>query len=97
VTQPYTINESELRPKVEATTYVDSKKQTQNYKYEQFFTTDPKDIYRPHMSAGLGLKIGMNENFVLSADWAMPVNESYYMYQDNGKLSNFYVKMGYLF
>jgi len=97
ITQPYTINESELRPKVEATTYVDSKKQTQYYTYEQFFSTDEKDIYRPHMAAGVGLKIGMNENFVLSADWAMPVNEKHYMNQDNPKLSNFYVKMGYLF
>lgn len=61
-------------------------------KYEDYFTTDPKDIYRPHMTAGIGLKIGMNENFVLSADWGMPIDV-----QDNGKLANFYVKMGYLF
>ena len=46
----------------------------------------------PHMTAGIGLKIGMNENFVLSADWGMPINR-----QDNQKLANFYVKMGYLF
>lgn len=65
--------------------------------YEQYFTTDPKDIYRPHMTAGIGLKVGMNENFVLSADWGMPVNERYYMGQDNSKYTNFYVKMGYLF
>jgi len=102
VTQPYSINESELRPIVEATTYTKFNPQTQkyetaNYRYEDFFSTDEKDIYRPHMAAGVGLKIGMNENFVLSADWAMPVNEKYYMNQDNNKLSNFYVKMGYLF
>ena len=60
--------------------------------YEDYFTTDKKDIYRPHMTAGVGLKIGMNENFVLSADWGMPIDR-----QDNGKLANFYVKMGYLF
>lgn len=54
-------------------------------------------VYRPHMTAGIGLKVGMNENFVLSADWAMPVNEKYYLNQDNGKLANFYIKMGYLF
>ena len=60
--------------------------------YSQFFTTSDKDIYMPHMTAGLGLKIGMNENFVLSADWGMPLNP-----QDNAKWANFYVKMGYLF
>lgn len=65
--------------------------------YNTYFTTNPKDIYRPHMCAGIGLKVGMNENFVLSCDWAMPVNESYYIHQDNSKFTNFYVKMGYLF
>ena len=60
--------------------------------FEDYFTSDPKDIYMPHMTAGIGLKIGMNENFVLSADWGMPINR-----QDNQKLANFYVKMGYLF
>jgi hemolysin activation/secretion protein len=60
--------------------------------YEDYFTTDPKDVYMPHMTAGVGLKIGMNENFVLSADWGMPINP-----QDNAKYANFYVKMGYLF
>ena len=65
--------------------------------HPDYFSPDKSDIYRPHMTAGVGLKVGMNENFVLSADWAMPVNEKYYMEQDNNKLSNFYVKMGYLF
>ncbi len=65
--------------------------------YNQYFSNNKSDIYRPHMTAGVGLKIGMNENFVLSADWAMPVNEKKYMEQDNNKLANFYVKMGYLF
>lgn len=60
--------------------------------YDNYFSTNPKDIYRPHMTAGVGLKIGMNENFVLSADWGMPIDR-----QDNNKLANFYVKMGYLF
>lgn len=65
--------------------------------HPEYFSDKKSDIYRPHMTAGVGLKIGMNENFVLSADWAMPVNEKYYMDQDNNKLANFYVKMGYLF
>ncbi|MCQ2343064.1 MAG: outer membrane protein assembly factor [Paludibacteraceae bacterium] len=93
VTQPYTMDEDDLRTKVAATTNIDGKP----YEYNQFFSSDEKDIYRPHMTAGVGLKVGMNENFVLSADWAMPVNEKYYMQQDNSKLANFYVKMGYLF
>ncbi|MDL2312836.1 BamA/TamA family outer membrane protein [Bacteroidales bacterium OttesenSCG-928-B11] len=49
-------------------------------------------IYTPHISAGLGLKIAMNENFVLSVDWAAPFNK-----QDNNKMSNLYIKMGYMF
>ena len=60
--------------------------------FSDYFSTDSKDIYRPHMTAGVGLKIGMNENFVLSAEWGMPIDR-----QDNNKLANFYVKMGYLF
>ena len=65
---------------------------TPNEKYEDYFTTNRADIYRPHMTCGVGLKIGMNENFVLSADWGMPIDK-----QDNAKYANFYVKMGYLF
>ena len=32
------------------------------------------------------------KNFILSVDWATALNK-----QDNGKMMNFYVKMGYLF
>jgi hypothetical protein len=46
----------------------------------------------PHSAAGIGLKVAMNENFILSVDWATAINK-----QDNGKMTNFYVKMGYLF
>ena len=53
---------------------------------------DNSKIYLPHMAAGLGLKVAMNENFVLSVDWAMALNK-----QDNAKWANFYIKMGYLF
>lgn len=49
-------------------------------------------VYMPHMAAGVGLKVAMNENFVLSVDWAMSLNK-----QDNAKWANFYIKMGYLF
>ena len=62
------------------------------FQVDQNGNLDNSGIYRPHMTAGLGLKIGMNENFVLSCDWAMPFDK-----QDNAKWANFYVKMGYLF
>lgn len=51
-----------------------------------------QDAYAPHFGAGCGLKVVMNENFVLSVDWARPLNN-----QDNNKMSNIYIKMGYLF
>lgn len=94
ITQPYKLEEMDYN---QSGLSLQQRVENSGCKYENYFTTDEKDIYRPHMSAGVGLKVGMNENFVLSADWAMPVNEKYYMNQDNGKLSNFYVKMGYLF
>lgn len=87
ITQPYKVDEEAVTKAVEA-----GGEQVSDY-----FSFSKSDLYRPHMSAGVGLKVGMNENFVLSCDWAMPVNASYYLHQDNGNLANFYVKMGYLF
>ena len=55
------------------------------------FGKDAK-IYHPHSGAGMGMKIAMNENFVLSVDWAFPLFKS-----DNHSMANIYVKMGYLF
>lgn len=49
-------------------------------------------IYRPHFSGGVGLKFAMNENLILSVDWATPFGPN-----NSGKKSNIYVKMGYLF
>ena len=65
--------------------------------YDTYFDTKDKNAWWPHMCAGIGLKVGMNENFVLSADWGIPVNQAPYNKQDNAKWANFYVKMGYLF
>ena len=45
-----------------------------------------------HLSGGCGLKVAMNENFVISADWATAFDK-----QDNGKFNNLYIKMGYMF
>jgi len=53
---------------------------------------DSKNVYRPHFSGGLGLKVMMNDNFVLSVDWAVPFDK-----RDNDGMANFYVKMGYMF
>ena len=53
---------------------------------------DDAQVYRPHISGGLGLKFMMNDNFVLSVDWAGPFNK-----RDNDGLANIYVKMGYMF
>ncbi len=58
----------------------------------EYFDFDKSNIYRPHISGGIGLKIAMNENFIVSIDWARPFNN-----QDSGKKSNLYIKMGYLF
>jgi hypothetical protein len=53
---------------------------------------ETKNVYRPHFSGGLGLKVMMNDNFVLSVDWAVPFDK-----RDNDGMANFYVKMGYMF
>lgn len=49
-------------------------------------------LYNPHLGGGLGLKVAMNDNFVLSVDWATAFDK-----QDNDKFSNLYIKMGYMF
>lgn len=54
--------------------------------------TDNSRLYDPHLAGGCGLKVAMNDNFVLSVDWATAFDK-----QDNSKLSNLYIKMGYMF
>lgn len=51
-----------------------------------------RGLYAPHFGGGCGLKVAMNDNFVLSVDWATAFDK-----QDNGKFSNLYIKMGYMF
>ena len=53
---------------------------------------DNSRLYEPHLGGGIGLKVAMNDNFVLSVDWATAFNK-----QDNSKFSNLYIKMGYMF
>ena len=95
ITQPYKLNEATIKEK-----HAEDMKKNPKYTLplEKYFdldengNIDQSEIYMPHMAAGLGLKIAMNENFVLSVDWAMALNK-----QDNAKWANFYIKMGYLF
>jgi outer membrane protein assembly factor BamA len=52
------------------------------------FLAEGKD--KPHMAAGLGLKLAMNENFIISADIGKALKE-----QDGGM--EFYIGLNYLF
>ena len=87
ILQPYDINEQSLRNTIAA-----NDPELDLNEISDYFNFDRKAIYRPHLSAGLGLKIAMNDNFVLSVDWAVPFNK-----QDNASMANLYVKMGYMF
>lgn len=62
------------------------------FKLDDTGALDSRSLYLPHMSAGCGLKVAMNENFCVSVDWAKALNS-----QDGYKWTNFYIKMGYLF
>lgn len=88
VTQPYKLDENDVKTAISANNLATGRSD----KYEDYFNLSNKEIYKPHSAAGVGLKIAMNENFILSVDWATALNK-----QDNGKMVNFYVKMGYLF
>jgi len=59
---------------------------------DDYFNFDKSCVYKPHFSAGIGLKAAMNDNFVLSVDWAVPFNE-----QDAPGFANLYIKIGYMF
>ena len=92
ITQPYNLDQLVARNTHGAYSTLRERVEAAGDNYSDYFVDTPSNVYMPHMTAGIGLKIGMNENFVLSADWGMPVNK-----QDNAKYANFYVKMGYLF
>ena len=95
ITQPYELDEVDIKDK-----HAEDMKNNPKYTLDldKYFVLDENGnidqskVYLPHMAAGLGLKVAMNENFVLSVDWAMALNK-----QDNAKWANFYIKMGYLF
>ena len=81
--------------------FIDAGMVVQPYEAQHALTAIPADIdpytedrglYEPHLGGGCGLKLAMNDNFVLSIDWATAFDR-----QDNGKFSNLYIKMGYMF
>ncbi len=58
-----------------------------NFKETDYFNFDSE---KPHISYGIGLRVGMNENFVVSFDYGRALN-----HQDG--ISRFYMGLGYLF
>ena len=104
ITQPYELDEQAIKEAyvkdyVEtAANIIMGKDAVMPLSYDKYFAVDEdmnldqSKVYMPHMAAGIGLKVAMNENFVLSVDWAMALDK-----QDNAKWANFYIKMGYLF
>lgn len=55
--------------------------------YDTFFSGERENL---HSSLGIGLKIAMNSNFVLAADWGKALSK-------NDGTSGFYVLMNYIF
>jgi hypothetical protein len=104
ITQPYKLDEQAIK-EAYVKDYIETganilmgKDAVMPLDFDKYFAVDENQnldqskVYIPHMAAGVGLKVAMNENFVLSVDWAMALNK-----QDNAKWANFYIKMGYLF
>ena len=87
VLQPYDINKEQIENNIRENDPSFDMNTLGNY-----FDFDESLIYKPHLSAGIGLKVAMNENFIVSVDWATPLNKA-----DNGKMSNLYIKIGYMF
>ena len=87
VLQPYDINKEQVENNIRENDPSFDMNTLGNY-----FNFDESLIYKPHLSAGIGLKVAMNENFIVSVDWATPLNKA-----DNGKMSNLYIKIGYMF
>lgn len=87
VTQKYDIDQAVIREKVDNDAWVAAN----NLGFDDFFDVNA-NINMPHLGAGAGLKLAMNENFVLSCEWGMPFSK-----RDNYTNSNFYIGMGYMF
>ncbi len=87
VTQKYDLDEAAICDKIAEDEWVTSN----NLGFDDFFNTKA-NVHDPHFGMGAGLKLAMNENFVLSCEWGMPFSK-----QDNYTNSNFYIGMGYMF
>ncbi|MBO7234309.1 MAG: BamA/TamA family outer membrane protein [Paludibacteraceae bacterium] len=92
ITQPYELDEEAIKAAYSADVDVNKLPLNKYFAMDEQGDFDYSRVYMPHMATGLGLKVAMNENFVLSVDWAMALDK-----QDNAKWANFYIKMGYLF
>ena len=70
VTQPYDLDELVKRHTNGLYNTLQESMTAAGDNYDDYFRpADDAQVYMPHMCAGVGLKIGMNENFVLSADY----------------------------
>ncbi len=87
ILQPYDVDQARLEKSIAENDPTFDRNELSDY-----FNFDHPRIYRPHFSGGIGLKAAMNDNFVLSVDWAVPFNR-----EDNPSFTNFYVKIGYMF
>ena len=92
ITQPYKLDFQAVQAAYQADKDPLKRELSDYFVLDKEGNLDKSQVYLPHMAAGVGLKVAMNENFVLSVDWAMSLNK-----QDNAKWANFYIKMGYLF
>ena len=92
ITQPYELDFQVVQAAYQADKDPLKRELSDYFVLDKEGNLDKSQVYLPHMAAGVGLKVAMNENFVLSVDWAMSLNK-----QDNAKWANFYIKMGYLF
>lgn len=92
ITQPYELDFQAVQDAYQADKDPLKRELSDYFVLDKEGNLDKSQVYLPHMAAGMGLKVAMNENFVLSVDWAMSLNK-----QDNAKWANFYIKMGYLF
>lgn len=65
--------------------------------YDKYMRTDVKEI--PHITFGAGFRIIMNENFIIAAEYGMPVThlmKNSPVYNQDGT-GAFYLNIGYLF
>ncbi len=92
ITRQYDIDEVSLRQVFDSQLLDPGSWIAKNGKVFEDFFDFGKNSHSVHAGAGAGVKLAMNENFVLSVEWGMPFSE-----QDNYNKANFYIGMGYSF